>query len=131
MKNEKIIEELLKLSSSVLIGSRGLNVSETFSDWDIAVLASEIPEGLLNPLKKLKVEKYFSVLPLGNTQLYRGEKLDVLVYKTEEQLKVIKKALDDLRNVPKYLLRNKYVRIILFENALVHYGFILVKKVSF
>lgn len=131
MKNEKIVEELLKLPSSVLIGSRGLNVSETFSDWDISVLDSEIPEGLLNPLKKLDIDRYFSVLPLNNTELYRGEKLDVLVYKTKDQLKVIKKALDDLKNVPKYLLKDKHVRVTLFENSLVHYGFIRTEKVSF
>lgn len=100
MKNEKIIEELLKLPSSVLIGSRGLNVSETFSDWDIAVLASEIPERLLKPLVKLDVDRYFNVLPLNNIKLYHGENLDVLVYETKEQLKVIKKALDDLKMFP-------------------------------
>lgn len=130
MKNEKIVEELLKLPSSVLIGSRGLNVSETFSDWDIAVLASEIPEELLKPLKKLDAERYFNVLPLNNTYLYRGENLDVLVYETEEQLKVIKKALDDLRNVPKYLLKDKYIRVTLFENSLLHYGFVRTGKTT-
>lgn len=129
--NNILREKLLELESSILIGSRGLGVGTEKSDYDIAVLKSEVPSGLLDNLTKLKIKNYSKILPLNNTELHRSGGIDVLVYEDISQISVVKNAMNDIKRVPKYLLEDKYTRVLLFESALDHYGFTRDEEVSF
>jgi hypothetical protein len=123
MATLKQIEAFLKIPSAVLIGSRGLKVNNKSSDYDIALLESDIPPEWLDNLVALDPTNYFKVLPSGNTCLYRSGSLDLLVYESQQHLDTIRFVMAELRMVPKYLLKSKTIRIHLYEEALVHYGF--------
>ena len=66
----EIIKKLLEKDHFILICSRGLEVNDDTSDYDIAVLDSECTDITRDYLKHA-VKDYFSVLPLNNMSLIR------------------------------------------------------------
>lgn len=49
--------------------------------------------------------------------------VDIIVLESQEDLNIIKQALDDIKLTAAYMLRDKSTRVHLFESALKHYGF--------
>jgi len=111
------------ISKSVQFGSRPLGVHSDKSDFDFAILESDLPDFdyvLVNP------KKYFNVLP-EHSRLILGykvnnKKMDILVLKHQKDLDIIKTVMSELCNVPKYLLAQKPIRLDLYEKSLLHYG---------
>lgn len=111
------------ISKSVQFGSRPLGVNSENSDFDFAILEKDLPEFdyvLEDP------KKYFNVLPEHSKLIINYEvnnkKMDILVLTHQKDLDVVKNTIEDLKKVPKYLLRIKYIRVDLYEKALLHYG---------
>ena len=73
-------------------------------------------------------KKYFKVFPLGNAYLIRKPYLDILVFENSKDLNVLSDAVHDLERVPDYILKDKSIRCLLYENSLKHYGFVDVHK---
>ena len=126
-KGKYTLENILSFKSSILIGSRALNVHTEKSDFDICILLKDLPK----QLKKIKKElsRYFIILPLNNSYLIRKYRtkdniiIDIIIYTKQSDLKIIKKAIKDTRKIPKYLLKDKPFRVMSFEKSLLHYGF--------
>lgn len=127
------IEEAQKMKGTLLIGSRGLGVGDEDSDYDIAIKLSDLNDELLGILKNglnYNIEKYFKKLPLGNAWLIpkytceNGEKIDWIIFEDFSDFDVIKESKEDLSYIPKYIIKDKFTRIHLFEKALEYYGFI-------
>jgi len=104
----------------ILIGSRGLGVETEDSDWDIAILREDLPERMRN--NGVPTEKYFNLLPLGNSSLIRYWRVDILIYDDIEDLYALVCALDHTKQVPKQFLKHKHIRIAIFEQALIDTG---------
>lgn len=127
-KGFKLLNET---SNFQLIGSLAFNVENDESDIDIAVLKSdltEIAQGLLTDTMHIK--NYFGYVPLNNGWLIRKidmpntkRLLDLIVFERQEDLDVLGKAVQDLKQCPSYLLEDKSMRLQLFEKSLQFYGF--------
>ena len=115
-------KDLLALPNIIVLGSTAFGVSTPESDLDIAILRKDLPS-YYRGVKELSIDNYFSILPMGNVSLIRQPGLDILIYDKQEDLDTLKKVIKELLLVPKYLLKIKNIRITLFEEALIHYGF--------
>lgn len=129
------LQELLTLPQATLIGSRALEVANTNSDYDIVIPLSSIPTMLQERLDiggNFSIERYFSKIPsLGRGWFFdyvfvsgTKAKVQVIVLENELDLEHLQYAIEDLQKLPKYMVVDKYIRIALFELALVHYGWI-------
>ena len=119
------LEEFLKeFKRYVMIGSKALGVNTDYSDTDIACLYDDLPE-YLKKVDKLDASLYFNILPIGNIMLIRHiePNVDIIIYENIEQLNIIRQCIDDLKLVPKCILKNKQLRCLLFEELMLHYGF--------
>ena len=115
--------DLLKLPSAVPFGSVPLGVSEEYSDRDIALLYDDLPDKL-KELQPKNIENYFRVIPRGDAFLLQYEDIDIIVCHSAEDLITIRLAVEDLLKIPNYLLKDKSTRIALYEQALLHHGFV-------
>lgn len=121
-KDMNLAMDLISNHNGVLLGSRAFEVNTNFSDWDVAILATDLPDELLNA-DKLNIKRYFNFLPLGNSFLIRQPNVDILVFENKKDLAIVNDAVWDLKDIPSYFLTDKNLRIMLFETALKHYGF--------
>ena len=135
------LEDFYKIKDVVPFGSRELKVNNISSnvDYDFACTLENSKEVLDNykiheeDLKKYySSSRYFDIVPI-RYDIYTLLKLpvkdqnifvDLIIYEKDEDLNVVKKAMLDMYKIPKYLLREKYLRIDLFERALLNHGFI-------
>jgi len=98
--------DFLTGTDCVVIGSAGLRLSE-YNDIDVAVCAEDLPTGKLpGEIRRTDLRTYFSVFPLGNNVLIKLPKTDVIVYEKRESLEIVKRAMCDIKNVPKYILKD-------------------------
>ncbi len=129
------LQELLTLPQATLIGSRALGVANTNSDYDIVIPLSSIPTMLQERLDAggdFSIERYFSKIPsLGRGWFFdyvfvsgTKAKVQVIVLENKLDLEHLQYAIEDLQKLPKYMVVDKYIRVSLFESALVHYGWI-------
>lgn len=129
-----IVEELMGLPSSVIIGSRGFGIHTYMSDYDICVLDTELPEYYWEKYTFKEAKEYLYVVPLNNSSLIRIPKsdneqgIDILIYTNKSDIDIINKSLDEMTQIPKYLLENKKIRVVLFEEILIANGFTRVKE---
>lgn len=127
-----ILEELLSLPNTFIYGSRALEVNSEKSDYDIVMLYSSILNFLLERLNcggDFSIERYFNLSPKGKGYFFRYvgisdivQNVQVLVLTENEDLQIFKKALIDLKELPKFAIESKQDRIRLFENRLLFYG---------
>ena len=135
------LEDFYKIKDVVPFGSRELKVNNISSnvDYDFACTLENSKEVLDNykiheeDLKKYySSSRYFDIVPI-RYDIYTLLKLpvkdqnifvDLIIYEKDEDLNVVKKAMLDMYKIPKYLLREKYLRIDLFQRALLNHGFI-------
>jgi len=119
--------DMLLANGGVLVGSRALGVADDVtSDYDIAILEKDYDACcplLKQNYAETEISKYMSLLPLGNSGLLRGYKVDIIIFTEESDLKIVIKSLEDMKKIPKYLIKSKYNRCMLFEDSLQHYGF--------
>jgi hypothetical protein len=113
---------LIENCNGVLLGSRAFEVNDDYSDWDVAILAADLPDKYKNSTQ-FDITRYFIVLPLGNSFLIKEPHLDILVFEKQDDLNAVRETVNDLKDIPSYLLKNKQSRIYLFEESLKHYGF--------
>ena len=129
------LQELLTLPQATLIGSRALGVENHNSDYDIVIPLSSIPTMLQERLDSggdFSIERYFSKIPsLGKGWFFdyvfvsgTKAKVQVIVLENKWDLLHLRYAIEDLQKLPKYMVVDKYIRVPLFESALVHYGWI-------
>lgn len=129
------LQNLLGLPKATLIGSRALGVANTNSDYDIVIPLSSIPTMLQERLDAggdFSIERYFSKIPsLGRGWFFdyvfvsdTRAKVQVIVLENELDLEHLQYAIKDLQRLPKYMVVSKYIRVALFESALVHYGWV-------
>ena len=121
MELDKFLKEFKRY---VMIGSRALGVDTNDSDTDIACLYDDLPE-YLKEVDKLDASLYFNILPIGDIMLIRYAKpsVDIIIYENIEQLNIIRQCIDDLKLMPKCILKNKQLRCLLFEELMLYYGF--------
>ena len=115
------ISDLLD-AGGILIGSRALGVENDDSDWDIVILEKNLPYRFLNHDRYKDPSDYLNVFPMGNINLLRLYKLDIIIYDEEEDIKAIQDALEYIKGYSKDDLKFKSSRIQLFEAALLHTG---------
>lgn len=121
-KSMELAMDLISNHNAILLGSRAFEVNNDFSDWDVAILATDLPNKVLKSTQ-LDIKNYFNFLPLGNSFLIREPQVDILVFENKEDLNILYEAVRELKDIPSYFLVEKYLRITLFEKALQHYGF--------
>lgn len=123
--SNKIVKILMKLPSSVMLGSKALCVADRDSDTDIAVLKEELDDVmyLFEDSTELPAEKYMNLMPMGNVGLIRLHKLDILIYEKREDLKVVRNCMEILKYLPLEVLAEKNHRIGIFETLLKNRGF--------
>ena len=128
------IRKLILEHKAIIIGSRALGVSGKYSDWDIAIQLNDLPEELKGE-REFETEKYFNVLPLGNSFLLKDvydseikNDFDFIVFEKDKDLRILEVVINELKQLPKHYLKIKAVRIALFEAGLQHYGFVPNKK---
>jgi hypothetical protein len=119
-RNENTILELMKLPNSVMIGSRGLDLGG-WEDTDICVLRSELPESYNNIGRISPIKKYFRIVPEGENYVIRSFKLDVLVFEDLKVLDCVRDAMADVKAMPPFALQGKFVRVKLYESALIYH----------
>jgi len=126
------LQELLDIPHT-LIGSRALGINTEESDYDLVIHINDLPRYLLDRVINidLSLARYFNLLPKhGNGHILRGftgasgnSKVDIIALESQEDINIIKQSLEDLKQCPYYMLKNKQTRINLFETALKNYGF--------
>lgn len=127
-----LIEELLNLPNTFIYGSRALGVNSEKSDYDIVMPYSSMPIFLLERLNRggdFSIERYFNLSPKGKGYFFRYVEISdivqgaqVLVLTENEDLQIFKKALANLKELPKFAIESKQDRIRLFEDRLLFYG---------
>ncbi len=116
----KQIQELLNKPSAVLLGSRGLGVGDSKSNYDIAIHISDVPKNLKG-YRRGSVQDDFPLLALEYSRLYQKDNVNLIVYTKMNHLLILHRVISDLRTVPKYLLEGKFTRAELFKSALAHH----------
>lgn len=127
MLKDPVVEDLLKLPNTIIVGSRAFDVHRKDSDLDIAVLLSELPGSLITEVRATSAN-YFNVLPMGNSFLIRRNKVDILVYKREEDLDILRTCVDLMKYISHEILEVKELRVKIFETLMVNRGFRRVVK---
>lgn len=123
MNIERDVNYLLNNCNGILIGSRAFDVHNTFSDYDIAIKFSNLPNNYRNK-NRLNIKRYFTHLPLGNSFLVRTGKLDLIVFHENADFNIIKEAVNRVKRIPKEYLADRHIRVALFEYELDKLGFI-------
>lgn len=126
------LQELLNIPHT-LIGSRALGINTEKSDYDLLVHITDLPNYLLDRIncRNLSIERYFNLLPkYGKGHILRRQtrasgnsSVDLIVLTHQEDINIIKQSMEDLKQCPAYMLKEKHIRIALFESSLKHYGF--------
>ena len=128
--NKKPIQKLFE--NGILIGSAGLEVSDDTSDYDIVIHYDKLPQ----KSKDIKygnydVRKYFKFMPpKGKAFVIRKYPLrdditmDIIIFENENTIDDIKEVMEDLKSLPKCYLKDKFLRIQLFERGLLCKGWI-------
>lgn len=126
------IQRILEVPGGVMFGSRALNIHTGYSDYDIAFSYEShgyIYEYLqVNNVHTIDISSYCESLPEGGHKaLFQynpgdTDKVDILFVHNDEDLDVIRSSVQDLRNVPAYMLENKKTRIHLYNMALQNRG---------
>ena len=123
------IQELQELiNNGFITGSRAYGVEGENSDLDICILLDKAPEFITNILNSginFDIKKYFNVIPkMGNTCLIpkipfgsdaQSVRVDLIIFDNESNYKDIKIVTDQMKELPKCLIVNKYDRIRIFE----------------
>jgi len=127
--DNEIAREIYKkitTKQALLIGSRGLGVEDKKSDYDVAILRSNLPNNL-DWLVTSNIKNYFNVLPLNNAGLVRltctTPKMDIIIFEDQADMEVIKYALEETKKISKTIIKNKYLRVKIFEEFLLSKGF--------
>jgi hypothetical protein len=126
----KSVREILGISECVLIGSRALGIQEQFSDYDIVIHESNVPEKCKKDYELFDLREYFNVIPLGNNYLIRMHlkefniDIDLIIIEDKKNIDIYQKAIDIMKKVPVVILKNKYLRVAMFEYLLKEEGFI-------
>jgi len=138
------IDYLLQLGG-ILIGSRAFDIETVFtSDFDIVIterIYKNYSRLFTDDMKNTAVDlkEYFNVIPpMSNDILiktwlpYKGGSdnskeysCDIIIYKNESDVEKIKIIMEELKQIPSYLLQEKDLRVRLFQESLLHYGFVM------
>lgn len=125
-EEEELLEDIVSLRHSVVIGSTGLGVSHNKSDIDICVLNSElrtIPRFAPIELKPIAHEDYEGSPLLTHSRLYTVGDLDIFIFTDPQKLVIMENVMDKLNNYPKAFTRIKWIRIKMFRYYLHKYNF--------
>lgn len=121
--------DALKFTGAVEFGSRALGVSATnYVDHDVAV-TREIADKILETRDGYRVcciDDYFNVVPKSEgNYLIRGlynhgdsNEIDLLVLENQSDLDIVKKSVEDIKNLDKMFLQVKSNRIEAYQKAL-------------
>ena len=123
----KNIENLLKLPSAILFGSRYLGVYSKDSDFDIAIHIKDLPKEFEIYLTKGRLlPNYMNVVPqIGKAyRIHTYDKFDLLVITDQDSYDQFKIVVNKLKEVPSILQKSKSARINIFETLLIEYGWI-------
>ena len=132
---------LLSIPSAVQFGSRALGVSTPKSDYDIALLYSDLPSTLKpyveakHPINCYELKTYFNIHPPNNdgyilqlnTKKFKNNelpKVDIVILKNEKNLKIIQKAVELTKTCRKEILKHKLARVGIYQANLLNLGFI-------
>lgn len=124
------------LEVGIPIGSMALGVQTKNSDYDVYMTANSyallFKHSITNNINAIDSKNYNAIKPRDGycKIIYKfktadNHYCDILVLEYESDLTIIKLAMNDLATIPKYLMKDKPFRIAAFQNALLHYGFIV------
>lgn len=121
--------------NAVAIGSHALDVATEKSDRDY-VITFDMKNDLYKEAKYVEDFDYYSSLLYFSLQPPTGKMNIILKYKTlegisidilivdEATFNIYKQVMQEMKLIPQYLLQDKAFRVVAFERALEHYGFI-------
>lgn len=133
------------INTGYIIGSQGLGVEEAGSDYDAVFLLEDISEPIREFLEKrfesgcdFNIVRYFNVLPEGNGWVFQHVKakdsdkiFDLIILEDTKDFINLKDAFEDIKEIPRYMVKKKATRIGLFELALVNNGWNNGKDLSY
>ena len=121
-------EDLLALDSTVMIGSRALGINKEKSDTDLCVLKDEVSIELMSELilspDILPRQLYTDSILMLFSSLYKVGDVDVFMFTEPEKLLILKDTIVALNQLPKWLLKIKWVRVKLFRYIASKKGFL-------
>lgn len=121
--------DALRFTGAVEFGSRALDVPPTnYTDHDVAV-TREMADKILETKDGYRVcciDTYFNVVPKSEgNYLIRGlyshgdsNEIDLLVLENQSDLDIVKKSVEDIKNLDKMFLQVKSNRIKAYQKAL-------------
>jgi len=134
--NMKIVEELLALPSAFLFGSRRLGVHNSTSDFDIAIKLGDAPSRIKEYYitSGRTIDNYMNVYPPnGSDNIHRITNFngfDLLVFSDDSEYQTFKDATEYVNAITTTAQRVKSVRIAIFEEVLITFGWIRPTKPS-
>lgn len=125
----QLVSELLHLDSTVPIGSIALGIANEDSDLDLCVLNSDLTEETIralvqNSISTVTNEQYGDSVLLLFSTLYQCIDTDIFVFTDEDKLAIVHKVMYKMGRYPKFVIRNKWVRISIFRYLLEKEGFL-------
>ena len=140
MNAQEIVDNLIS-QGAILIGSGALGINSR--DVDLAItmdMLTEVYPYLIGSIHD--IAQYFqadSAMPADGSEvklirnLYRNSAdtdIDLLIYQSKDHLSTIRTAMVDLQALPYYMVVSKGIRIDLYNEALVFYGFTRLHQLS-
>ena len=104
------------MSNRVYIGSLALGVATKNSDVDYCIMKEDIVHDLIG--KREYLGPYYDSILMRHSTLWKGNGTDVFVFTDRKKFNIVKKVMDQMRYVPKFILKVKYIRVKIFRALL-------------
>jgi len=119
-ENIWIVNDLLKLPSTVLIGSKALGVETKYSDTDVCVLEGETTQliryAMENAALRTSSNPYAGEsLLLNHSRLLEHTGFDVFVFERADKLATVRDVMSIMAYIPKWVLKRKGARVFIFR----------------
>ena len=116
--------ELVKLDNTIMIGSQRLEVATEESDVDLCVYGKELTKSISKYLPIVKNSYYHDSLLTVHSIYTKCEDIDVFIFDDLSKLRVVNLVMEIMEDLPKFVVKIKWVRVKIFRHLLNKHGFL-------